>query len=459
MTKDMTVGSPIRLILSFAAPLFIGNIFQQIYTMIDTMEMGYFVGDNAISAIGAASSLYSLLMSLTISMNNGYAILITQAFGARDRVKLRQSIAGTAVLNGGMTILVTMAALLFLRPLLRFMNTPPEIFEQSYDYMLILCAGLFTTVGYNMFASILRAVGNSRTPLYILIISSVVNVLLDLFLILVLKLGVIGTALGTVLAQGLSAFLCGWVLIRKYRAILPQKGDVSASRLLWPQLLSSGTAMAMMMCVVNLGTLIFQRANNVLGGNMIAAYTAARKIIEAFMQPLGTIATASSTFVSQNWGARQYQRIKTTLWKVMGLEVLWGVIACAIVYLVDEPLIRLITGTQNESIVANGVLAMRVSFPFFPILGILLCLRTAMQSMGYKAAPVASSCVELVMKALGAAILIPAYGYFGTSITEPLTWTIMTAFLLAVYLRQHKRIFAGQPHVGSHRQLKTEGHI
>ena len=180
--KDMTAGSPIRLILSFAAPLFIGNIFQQIYTMIDTMEMGYFVGDDAISAVGAASSLYNLLMSLTISMNNGYAIIVTQAFGGRDEEKLRQSIAGTAVLNTGMTFLVTAAALLFLRPLLRFMNTPEGIFDQTFSYMLILCAGLFTTVCYNMFASILRAVGNSRTPLYILIVSSIINVLLDLFL-------------------------------------------------------------------------------------------------------------------------------------------------------------------------------------------------------------------------------------------------------------------------------------
>ena len=452
----MTTGSPLRQILAFAAPLFIGNIFQQIYTMIDTMEMGYFVGDGAIAAIGAASSLYSLLMSLTISMNSGYAILTTQAFGARDAQRLRQAIAGTAVLNGGMTVLPTAASLLFLRPLLRFMNTPAEIFEQSYRYMLILCAGLFTTVGYNMFASILRAVGNSRTPLYILVFSSVVNILLDLFLIVVLNLGVVGTALGTVLAQGLSAALCGWVLLRNYRDLLPKKGDVAASRAMWPPLLSSGTAMALMLCVVNLGTLIFQRANNVLGGDVIAAHTAARKMIDAFMQPLATIATATSTFVSQNWGAKQYHRIQTTLQKVLGLEALIGAAVCAIVYLTGEPLIRLVTGTQNGNIIANGVLSMRVHFPFFPLLGVLLCLRTAMQSMGYKAAPVASSCVELAMKAVGAAVLIPACGYLGTCITEPLTWTMMTAFLLTVYLRQHKKIFANQPEL--RQALEMEGH-
>ena len=441
--RDMTTGDPIRLILAFAAPLFIGNIFQEIYTMVDTMEMGYFVGDDAISAIGATSSLYSLLMSLTISMNSGYAIVITQAFGAHDEQKLRRSIAGAFLLNAAMMVLVTLLSVLFLRPLLRFMNTPEGIFEQSYAYMLILCAGLFTTVCYNLFASILRAVGNSRTPLYVLIISSVFNIALDLFLIVVLKLGVVGTALGTVLAQGLSALLCGGALLRHYRAILPRKEDFAASGPLLPGLLSSGFAMAMMLCVVNLGSLIFQRANNVLGETMIAAYTASRKLIVAFMQPLGTIATANSTFVSQNWGAKQYERIKTTLWKVMGLEVAWGAIACILAYLVGGPMIRLITGTQDGNIISGGVLSLRMSMPFFPVLGVLLCLRTAMQSMGYKAAPVASSCVELLMKALGAGLLIPAWDYLGTCVTEPLTWTIMTLFLVAAYTLQRRRIFSG----------------
>ena len=185
--------------------------------MVDTMEMGYFVGDSAIAAIGAASALYSLLMSLTISMNSGYAILVTQAFGARDAVRLRRSVAGTFVLNGGITVLVTVLSLAFLRRLLHFMNTPQGIFEQTYIYMWILCAGICATVGYNMFAGILRAVGDSRTPLYVLMISSAVNIALDLFLILVMGLGVVGTALGTVLAQGLSALLCAGALWKHYR--------------------------------------------------------------------------------------------------------------------------------------------------------------------------------------------------------------------------------------------------
>lgn len=443
-TRDMTSGSPVRQILVFAAPLFIGNLVQEIYTMVDTMEMGYFVGDSAIAAIGAASALYSLLMSLTISMNSGYAILVTQAFGARDAVRLRRSVAGTFVLNGGITVLVTVLSLAFLRRLLHFMNTPQGIFEQTYIYMWILCAGICATVGYNMFAGILRAVGDSRTPLYVLMISSAVNIALDLFLILVMGLGVVGTALGTVLAQGLSALLCAGALWKHYREILPKRGDFAASRSMWPQLAGFGVSMAMMLCVVNLGTLIFQRANNVLGESMIAAYTASRKIIVAFMQPLSTIAAANSTFVSQNWGAKRYDRIRTTLWKVMWLEAAWGVIACTVVYLIGGPLMRLITGTQDAEIISGGILAMRINLPFFPILGILLCLRTAMQSMGYKAAPVASSCIELLMKGIGAGLWIPAWGYLGTCVTEPVSWVFMTGFLTTAYWIQRKKIFPAE---------------
>lgn len=440
--RDMTTGDPIKLILAFAIPLFIGNIFQQIYTMVDTMVVGHFIGDNAISAIGATSSLYGLMMSLAISMNSGYAIITTQAFGAHDEDRLRHAIAGTFILNAAITLLVTLLSVTFLRPLLHFMNTPDGIFEEAYVYILVLCIGMFSTIGYNMFAGILRAVGNSRTPLYFLIVSSVVNVVLDLLFVAVFKMGVAGAALATVIAQTVSALLSGASILRGYRSMLPKKEDFRQSVKLWSDLLSTGFAMALMLCVVNLGSLVFQRANNGLGEAVIAAHAAAHKIINTIMQPLGTIASANSTFVSQNWGAKQYDRIKSTLRKVMGLEMLWGVIACVLVYIFGDFLIRLITGTEDATIISNAVLAMRISLPFFPILGVLLCLRTAMQSMGYKAAPVASSCVELLMKALGASLLIPAYGYLGACITEPLTWTTMTIFLVVAYMFQHKKIFS-----------------
>lgn len=439
--QDMTVGDPLKLLIAFAMPMLIGNLFQQVYTMIDTMEMGYFVGDDAISAVGAVSALYNLLMSLVISMNNGFAIPVTQAFGSHNEKRLRRSIAGMLILNGALVVIATTLSVVFLTPMLHFMNIPEGIFEQSFAYMLILSLGLFTTVGYNMFSSILRAVGNSRTPLYVLVVSSLTNIALDLFFIIVLGLGVVGTALGTVLAQALSAVLCGGTLLRKYQAILPERGDWRASQKLWPELLSSGFAMALMLCVVNVGTLIFQRANNALGETLIAAYAAARKIIEAFMTPSGTLAAAASTFVSQNWGARRYDRIRQGLRIALVLEVIWGLIACALGFAVGEFMVRLITGTQSTGIIEGGTFAIHFSLPFFAVLGVLLCLRTAMQSMGYKAAPVISSCVELAMKFLAASFLIPVWGYIGTCATEPVTWVLMTAYLGGAYFIRRKKMY------------------
>lgn len=443
--KDMTVGSPVKLLLAFAVPLFIGNIFQQVYTMVDTTVVGHFIGDDAISAIGATSSVYALIMNMAISMNNGFAIITTQSFGAHDETRLRRSVAGTFILNLAVVTLLTTLALSFLGPLLRFLNTPEEIFTEAAKYIGVLYAGMFTTMSYNMFAGILRAVGNSRTPLYFLIISSLTNIVLDLIFVAWFSWGVIGASLATVLSQALSALLSGIYVFRHYRPMLPKKEDYKLSVPMWPLLLKTGFSMALMMCVVNLGSIVFQRANNTLGPAVIAAHAAAHKIINTIMQPLGTIATANSTFVSQNWGAGKKERIRKTMRQVFGLEILWGIIACALVYAFGEFFIKLITGTENAEIMKNGVMAMRWSLPAFAPLGILLSLRMAMQSMGYTGAPVASSCVELLVKALGAAFLIPAYGYLGSCITEPLTWVSMTIFLLIFYFFQRKKIYGVQP--------------
>lgn len=441
-TKNMTEGNPVRAILAFAIPLLIGNIFQQVYTMVDTMVVGHLVGDHAISAIGATSSLYGLLINLASSMNTGYAIITTQAFGAQDRERMRRSVAGMFVLNVAATLLVTALSVVFLRPLLRFMNTPEGIFEEAYAYILILCGGIFSTVAYNMFAGILRAVGNSRTPLYYLILSSALNVVLDLLFVGGMQMGVSGAAAATVIAQVVSGVCCGVSFFRHYAQMVPKREDYRLCRGMLPELLSSGSAMALMLCVVNLGSLVFQRANNGLGETMIAAYTAGRKVIETMMQPLGTLATANTTFVSQNWGARKYGRIRQAMRRVIGLEIGWGVLSCAIIFLFGEQIVRLITGTRNEVILSNAVLAMRISLVFFPVLGVLLCLRTAMQAMGRKIAPVLSSCIELLMKALGAWLLIPAYGFLGTCVTEPLTWVLMCIFLAVVYWIQSRSLFS-----------------
>lgn len=438
---DMTQGNPMKLILAFAIPLFIGNIFQQVYSMVDTMVAGYNLGDNAIAAIGATSSLYGLIIDFASGLNSGYAIVVTQRFGAHDETKLKASIAGMIELDAAVTVVLTVLSLVFLRPLMRFMNTPDVIFGQAYSYIAVICAGMAATIAYNMFAGILRSFGNSRTSLYFLIISSLLNMGMDLLFVAVLHMGVAGAALATVIAQTISAILCGAYVFRNYGELMPGREDFRAHPTLLAELFSNGIAMALMYCVVDLGSVIFQRANNALAETIISAHTASRRIIGIMMQPLATVSNASSTFVGQNWGAKKPERIRTALRQVMGMEIAWSLFGCAVIFAFGGTLVRFTTGTSDSLIIGNAVMSLRWHLAFFPALGCLLVLRTAMQAMGRRTAPILSSCIELGMKLLSAVFLIPRLGFFGTSITEPVTWTVMLLFLAAAFLVQKGKLF------------------
>lgn len=441
-TGDMTTGDPVRLILAFAIPILVGNLFQQVYNVVDTMVAGHFLGDGAIAAIGATSSLYALLFNMCIGMNNGYAIVVTQAFGAHDRQRLRQSIAGMFLLNAATAAVVTAFALRFLRPLLRFLNTPDSIFDDAYRYIWVVCAGLVATIAYNMFAGIMRAMGNSRTGLCFLIFSSGLNIALDLLMVVGLRMGVRGAAVATVLAQGISALLSGRYVARHYREVFPTRRDLQVPGGILRELFTTGLGMALMLCVVNVGSIVYQRANNDLGEAVITAHTAVRRLLELSYQPMSGIATAVSTFVGQNWGARQPARIRQAMRKAIWMELAWCAFIGTVIFAFGEELVRLTTGSTTPAVLSNAVMGLRCNVSCYPFLGILFCLRTSMQAMGRKTAPIISSVVELVIKMAFAHWVIPRLGYFGTCITEPIAWIVMMSFLAAVYLGQREKLLA-----------------
>jgi len=437
---DMTQGNTVRMILTFAVPLFIGNIFQQVYAMVDTMVAGYCLGDQAIAAIGATSALYGLILSIAWGLNSGFALVVTQSFGAHNESRLRKAVGGMMILDASITAVLTVLSLCFLSPLMHLINTPESIFDQAYSYMIVICAGMTATICYNMFAGILRAFGNSRTPLYFLIFSSLMNILLDLLFVAVFGMGVGGAALATVVSQAVSGILTGIYVYRHYGDMMPRRADLRPDGEMIRELLSTGSAMAFMYSVVDLGSVAFQSANNALGEVIIAAHTAARRIITIMMQPMSTIMDASGTFVAQNWGAGKKARIRDALRKVMLMEVSWGLFSCLIVYLFGSSMVRFTTGTASGEILSNAVMSLRIHFPMFPVLGILLAMRVSMQSMGQKTAPVISSIIELAMKIAASIWLIPKYGFLGTCVTEPFTWVLMTVFLIAVYLKKTRKL-------------------
>lgn len=439
--RDMTQGSPIRLIIAFAIPLFIGNIFQQVYSMVDTMVVGYHLGDTGIAAIGATAALYSLLINFANGLNNGYGIIVTQRFGAHDRKRMKQAIAGMMILDAAVCLSLTAVAVVFLRPLMAFLNTPDSIFDMAYTYIRIICLGIVTTIGHNMFASILRAMGNSRTPLYFLIFSSFLNIALDILFVAGFELGIAGAAVATVLAQAASAILCGIYVLRNYSEYLPEKDDFRVPVEMLKILFSTGISMALMSCLVDCGSVIFSRANNLLGESYIAAHAASRKLL-MMIQPQASLSLANSTFVSQNWGAKKYDRIRETLRKVLLIEVLWGIFAAAVIYLFGGTLVRFTTGTNDADMISHAVMSLRIHFATFPFLGVVFVMRHTLQAMGYKVIPICSSCIELGTKFLAASWLIPKIGFLGTCITEPVTWVIMAAFLVTFYLKKGSKFVA-----------------
>lgn len=430
---NMTEGSPIRLIIAFALPLMIGNLFQHIYNLVDTMIAGRYLGSEAIAAIGSVSVIYSLLVNCTWGLNNGYCIILSRFFGAGEKKLFQKAAAAMITLNLTIALLLTSVFLLFLKPAMRLLKTPDDIFAQAYLYIVIIIAGLITTVLYDACSGYLRAVGNGKTTLYFLIFSSLLNLFLDVLFVVILKTGIGGTALATVIAQAVSALLCGIYIFKNYREYLPVGEDFRFHKDIMKEMFFTGLSMALMESVVSMGSLILQRAINHLGTALITAYTTSCRIREVITIPLGAIAGAGSTFVGQNYGAGKYRRIVEGNRKMLLMEFLWSLLSIVLTCLLGKPIILWVTAASNETILSGALLNLWVSaLCFFP-LGVLFVLRNSMQAMGHKILPVVSSAIELTVKIVSACFIVPAFGYSGVVAAEPVTWCLCAVFLSIFY--------------------------
>ncbi len=436
--SDMTEGNSLKLILRFAIPLFIGTLFQQAYNIIDTMIAGYNIGDEAIAAIGATASLYAVIVYFATGLNSGYGIIISRLFGAKDIGRLKNATATMVSLNLGITIVLTGVSLPLLHPLLKLLDTPAEIYEMTYQYIFVILAGMAAAIAYNMCAAFLQALGNSNIPLYFLIMSCIINLSLDYLFIAGFHMGVAGAGFATIIAESISALSCMIYIIRKYREYLPGKKDWKLDKTLTLEMFTTGTSMGLMLSVFSLGSIILQKAINNLGTQIITAHTASRRIYEVFAIPLSTAATATATFVGQNFGARKYQRIDNALKKIIFAALLWSAVSIFIAIYAGEFMVKLLIDTNDPVIMENALLNLRLSTAFFFPLGILIIMRNAMQSMGYKVTPVLSSGIELLVKILATFLVVPNLGYTGVAFTEPVIWVLCAVFIVAVYLTSRK---------------------
>lgn len=438
-TLDMTIGNPIKIILIFSIPLLIGNLFQQFYNLADTMIAGYTLGDTAISAIGSTSSFYSLIVNIAFGFNSGYAIVISRFFGKKDEEGLRRSILYSFILNLIIGVILTIFMIIFLKPMMHLIKVPDEIFDSAYAYFIIICSFIFASVLYNMFASIMRSLGNSRIPLYFLIGSSIVNILGDLLFVKVMGLGVQGLALSTGISQILCALISGIYFFVSYKDILPSKKDFKFDKTLLLDMLSLGLSLTMMSVVVSLGSVIFSSAINSLGKQIISAHTAGRKILGFFMTTLSCLGTAFSTFTSQNYGAKKYDRIKEALKKIIIIELSMSVFYIGLILLFGKGLFVLITNTDDLEIIKCGKMCLYYHFAFLPSLAILLIIRNFLSAVGKKILPIISSVMELVVKIIFAFFIVPNIGYLGVCLTEPLIWFVCMIYIVIIYLILFKK--------------------
>ena len=432
--KDLTKGYPAKVILMFAIPLMCSSILQQLYNMVDSKIVSAYVGTAAFAAVGATSVVSNTLIGFINGLTQGFAILVANSFGAKDEKRMRQSVAGTLILTTVITVILTVLGLLLIRPILTMLRTPDDIMDNALYYVRIILAGIAFTALYNVFANILRAVGDSKTPLYCLTFAVILNVGLDLLFVAVFKWGIQGAAYATVLAQAISGFLCMVYVLIRFRDLLPQRSEWSISGELYSNLTTTGLAMGLMGCIVNIGTIILQSAINGLGTSIVAAHTAARRLFDILMILIYTVGLAMTTYVSQNAGAGRVDRIKQGVRHAHIVATIISTMMILLCYLIARPVIEWLTSSTDPAIVDPAVFYLKFGVWFFYALGPLFILRCSLQGMGCKIIPICSSILEMLVKIASAAILVPHLQYFGVVLTEPISWVLMTTLLAIGYV-------------------------
>lgn len=425
MQKKLTEGNITKNILFFMFPILIGNGLQRVYTLVDTMMVGRLLGTNELAAVGASSVIANLFIDLCSTFTAGFAIVIAMFYGANDEEKMKKSLASTYFLSAIITVILTVAGLFLAPVILHWTKVPVDIQPMANKYLNIMIGGLIFTLIYNMMANILRSLGDSTVPLFFLVTSVILNIFLDYFSITKFNAGVSGVAAATIISQGFSGCACIVFCVFKRKILGVKKSDFKPEGKIYKMIISQGLAMALMLSVVSLSTLILQTGINSLGTTMIAGYMAGRKYLELFMMPGAAISMTAANYVSQNFGAKLFDRIKKGVNQMYLISLIWAVISFGIIFIFGRQIIVSVTGNDaSEEIIQSGIKYMRIGVCFFSLLFILVITRSSLQGLNHKKTPVFSSCIELAVKIIAVLVLVPYLGFFGICTTEPLIWTI-----------------------------------
>lgn len=438
MTNDMTTGNPVKLILLFSIPLLIGNIFQQFYSMVDTIIVGRFVGVEALAAVGTTSSMVFLVNGFVMGLTSGFAVLISQKYGAKDEAGVKKAVASSITLSIIATIIVTFISVISAKPLLALMNTPSNIMKDASTYIIILYAGNVAIIFYNMMAAILRALGDSKTPLYFLIVSSVLNIILDLVLIINFKMGVAGAAYATVISQGVSALLCVIYTYKKYKILKLKKEDFKVKKKYYRKHLKVGIPMALQFSITAIGIMTVQSAINIFGSTVIASYAAASKVLQLVMQPATTLGVTMATYCGQNIGAKRYDRIKLGVKKCVQISIITSLISAMVLIFLGKYFVMIFVSNPDAEILSYAQQVLNISAIFFIPLGLIFVYRNALQGIGDSFIPMMAGVYELVARAVVAFTLPKVLEFMGICLADPVAWFAAVIPLAYTYYKREK---------------------
>ena len=429
----MTVGSPMRAIFKFAVPLILGYILQQMYLIIDTVIVGRWIGVDALAAIGASTSIMFLIMGFCNGSCAGFAIPVAQAFGAKDFTKMRTYVSNSYRIAVTFAIVITLLSCIFCGKILHLVNTPKEVFDDAYVFLMLQFAAIPFTIGYNLLAGQIRALGNSKQPFYFLITASVVNILLDVILILFLGLGVEGAGIATLLSQAFSVCLCIWYIKKKMQVLIPQGEERRYDNKKISILLNNGVPMGLQFSITGIGIIMLQSANNALGITCVAAFIAAMRIKYLFTCVFENIGVAMATYCGQNLGAQKMERISQGVRAAIKMMLIFFAFSFIVITPFADQMMMLFVDKGEAEVVTNAAQFMRIACYFYPCLGLLTIFRYSIQGLGYSNLSMMSGVMEMIARCGVSLWLVPALAWTGVCYGDPVAWVMADLFLLPAF--------------------------
>lgn len=440
MTKDMTTGSPVRLIISFAIPMFLGMLFQQFYSMVDTVIVGKYLGVNPLAGVGSTTSLNFMVIGFCTGVCNGFAIPVAQMFGAREESRLRRFVTNGAWLCIGFSVIMTLSVVTACRPILRMMNTPAEIFDYAYIYIVIIFWGIPCTFLYNILAGIIRSLGDSRTPVVFLAISSGLNIVLDFVSILGLHMGVEGPALATVVSQGVSGGICLLYMRKKYPILRATKEEWRPDAKYMKRLCFMGIPMGLQYSVTAIGTLVLQTAINGLGAAVVAGVTAAQKINAFISCPVEAIGQTMAPYTGQNMGAGKLDRIGKGLRDAAVVGFVMSAVCFLIAFLTGRQLCLLFLDARETQIIAYAYRFLLFCTGGYCLLTLVNTVRFTIQGMGFSVFAIISGVMEMIARVLASTVVAGKLGFIGICLAHPMAWVFADLFLIPAFVYCRKKI-------------------